>query len=226
MRRFLHRLMLQLGPGVAFFLIKFLQVTMKIEELNGERIRDFWERGENAIGAFWHGRLLMTPLVYGGRGLKILISRHRDGELISRTVRHFGLETVRGSSTRGGIAGIKALARALQEGYDVAIAPDGPRGPRCKVQPGVIQLAKLSGRPIFPFTFSASPRKVLPTWDHFIIPLPCSRGVFVWGEPIWVNQADGEEAMEQKALLLERRLQEITELADRYFTKGDDLPRG
>jgi lysophospholipid acyltransferase (LPLAT)-like uncharacterized protein len=184
MRRFWHRVMLRFGPGVAFFLIKFLQWTMNIEELNGERIRGFWERGENVIGAFWHGRLLMTPLVYGGGGLKILISRHRDGELITRTVRHFGLGTIRGSSTRGGIGGIKGLVRALQKGYDVAIAPDGPRGPRCKVQPGVIQVAKLSGRPIFPVTFSATPRKVLHTWDRFILPLPFSRGVFVWGEPI------------------------------------------
>jgi lysophospholipid acyltransferase (LPLAT)-like uncharacterized protein len=166
-----------------------------------------------------------APCIWRGV-LKILISRHRDGKLISRTVRHFGLETVRGSKTKGGVGGIKALARALQEGYDVAIAPDGPKGPRCKVQPGVIQLAKLSGRPIFPFTFSAFPRKVLPTWDHFIIPFPFARGVFVWGEPIWVDYAEGEEAMEGKALLLERRLQEITELADRYFEKGDDFPRG
>ena len=220
MRKFWHRVMLRLGPGVAFFLIKFLQRTMRIEEVNGERVRDFWKRGENGIGAFWHGRLLMTPLVYGGRGLKILISRHRDGELISRTVRYFGLETVRGSSTRGGIAGIKGLARALQKGYDVAIAPDGPRGPRYKVQQGVIQLAKLSGRPIFPFTFSATPRKVLRSWDHFIIPLPFSRGVFVWGDPIWVDYAEDEEEMKQKTLLLERRLLEITERADHYFGKG------
>lgn len=213
-------MMLRLGPGAAFFLIKCLQWTMSIEELNGERIKGFWERGENAIGAFWHGRLLMTPLVYGGRGLKILTSRHRDGELITRTVHRFGLGTVRGSSTRGGIAGIKGLVRALQEGYDVAIAPDGPRGPRCKVQPGVIQLAKLSGRPIFPFTFSATPRKVLHTWDRFILPLPFSRGVFVWGDPIVVDPAAGTSEMEQKALLLERRLHELTELADRYFEKG------
>lgn len=102
LRKMWHRLMLRLGPGAAFFLIKFLQLTMRIEELNGEWVRDFWRRGENGIGAFWHGRLLMTPLVYGGRRLKILISSHRDGELITRTVRHFGLETVRGSSTRGG----------------------------------------------------------------------------------------------------------------------------
>jgi hypothetical protein len=208
--------MLSLGPGVAFFLIKLLQWTMRIEELNGERIRAIWARGENAIGAFWHGRLLMTPLVYGGPGLKILISRHRDGELITRTVRHFGLETVRGSSTRGGIAGMKGLARALQEGYDVVIAPDGPRGPRFKVQPGVIQLARITGFPVFPFTFSAFPRKELRSWDRFIIPYPFSRGVFVFGEPISVDREATEEEIEAKTLLLEKRLQEITEMADRY----------
>jgi lysophospholipid acyltransferase (LPLAT)-like uncharacterized protein len=220
MRRIWHRLMLSLGPKAAFFLIMFLQKTMRIEELHGERIRELWARGENAIGAFWHGRLLMTPLVYGGQGLKILISRHRDGELISRTVHYFGLETVRGSSTRGGIAGIKGLARALQEGYDVAIAPDGPRGPRYKVQSGIIQLARITGRPIFPFTFSASPRKVLASWDHFLIPFPFSHGVFVWGEPIWVDHAAGVQEMEANALLLEKRLQELTELADRYCEQG------
>jgi len=219
MRKFWHKVMLRLGPGAAFFLIKCLQATMRIEELNGDEIRGLWERGENAIGAFWHGRLLMMPLVYGGGGLKILTSRHRDGELITRTVHRFGLETVRGSSTRGGIAGIKGLARALQEGYDVAIAPDGPRGPRFKVQPGVIQLALISKRPVFPFTFSASPRKVLNSWDQFLIPLPFSHGVFVWGEPIWVDRGDDEGTLEHKTLLLEKRLIEITELADQYCDK-------
>ena len=218
-RKIWHRIMLSLGPGVAFFLIKFLQWTMRIEELNSERIRGIWARGGNIIGAFWHGRLLMTPLVYGGPGLKILISRHRDGELITRTVRHFGLETVRGSSTRGGIGGIKGLARALQEGYDVAIAPDGPRGPRYKVQPGVIQLARMTGFPVFPFTFSAFPRKVLQSWDRFIIPYPFSHGVFVFGEPISVDRTATKKEIEAMTLLLEERLQEITEMADRYCEK-------
>jgi lysophospholipid acyltransferase (LPLAT)-like uncharacterized protein len=220
MRKLWHKVMLRLGPIAAFFLIKFLQVTMRIEEVNGKGVRGFWERGGNVIGAFWHGRLLMTPLVYGGEGLKILTSRHRDGELITRTVRHFGLETVRGSSTKGGIAGIKGLARALQEGYDVAIAPNGPRGPRHKVQSGVMQLARMSGRPIFPFTFSASRRKVLATWDQFLIPLPFSRGVFIWGDPIWVGPTAGKKEMETKAALLEKILLEITELADRHYQKG------
>ncbi len=220
MRRLWHRLMLLLGPGVAFLFIKVLQATMKIEELNGDLVRDLWDSGGNGIGAFWHGRLLMMPVVYRGRGLKVLISRHRDGELISRTIHLFDLETVRGSTTRGGISGIKGLARALREGYDVAIAPDGPRGPRCQVQPGIVQLAKISGCPIFPLAFSASPRKVLRTWDHFLIPLPFSRGVFIWGEPIRVDPDGGEGDLEEKTRLLEKRLREITELADRYVERG------
>lgn len=219
-RRFWHPLMLLLGPWVAFSLIRFLQKTMKIEELNGEIVRDIRAKEGNAIGAFWHGRLLMMPVVYRGKGLKVLISRHRDGELIGRAVQILGFEAVRGSSTRGGTAGIKGLARALEEGYDVAIAPDGPRGPRYQVQTGVIQLAKISGRPIVPLTFSASPRKVLRTWDRFLIPFPFSRGVFVWGEPVWVDPKWDEGEAKEKALLLERRLREITELADRYVEGG------
>ncbi len=219
MRSLWHRLILLLGPRVAFSFIKFLQWTMRIEEVNGEILRDLRAR-TNAIGAFWHGRLLMMPLVYKGRGLKVLISRHRDGELIGRTVQIFGFGTVRGSTTRGGTSGIKGLIRALKEGYDVAIAPDGPKGPRYHVQPGVIELAKVSGCPILPLSFSASRRKVLQTWDRFLIPLPFSRGVFVWGEPIWVDPEADEREMSRKAILLEERLKEVTELADHYFDKA------
>jgi lysophospholipid acyltransferase (LPLAT)-like uncharacterized protein len=220
MRKLWHRLMLSLGPWVAFFLIKFLHSTMKIEEQNGEEIRDFWSKGKNGIGAFWHGRLLMMPAVYKGRGLKVLISRHRDGELIGRTIKIFGFEAVRGSTTRGGVSGIKGLAKALKGRYDVAIAPDGPRGPGYQVQSGVIQLAKITRCPIFPLTFSASPKIVLRTWDRFIIPFPFSRGIFVWGEPIWVDPEGDEGEVKEKTSLLERRLREITTLADSYFEKN------
>lgn len=213
-------MLLLLGPWMAFSLIKFLQRTMKIQELNGELIRDQWTKGGNVIGAFWHGTLLMMPLVYRGRGLKVLVSRHRDGEFIGRMIKLLGVGTIRGSTTRGGASGIRGLARALKEGYDVAIAPDGPRGPRHRVQPGVIQLAKMSGCPIFPLTFSASPKKLLHTWDHFLIPFPFSRGVFMWGEPIWVDSEGDEGEVNEKTLLLEGRLKEIAELANRYIETG------
>jgi lysophospholipid acyltransferase (LPLAT)-like uncharacterized protein len=80
-------------------------------------------------------------------------------------------------------------------------------------------LARITGFPVFPVTFSAFPRKVLSSWDHFIIPYPFSRGVFVFGEPISIDRAATEEEIEEKTLLLEKRLQEITEMADRYCEK-------
>ena len=220
MRRLWHWLMLTLGPLVAFAVIKFLQRTVCCQEVNAELVRQYAQEGKNVIMVFWHGRLLMMPLILSGypdRRANVLVSRHRDGEFIRRTVKFFGVGTVRGSSTRGGISGMKEMVRTLRDGYDAVIAPDGPRGPRYKVQPGVIQLAKISGCPILPVTFSASRRKAMQTWDHFLIPYPFSRGVFMWGEPVCVNPDGDDQEIEKNTLLLERRLQEITEAADHYF---------
>jgi lysophospholipid acyltransferase (LPLAT)-like uncharacterized protein len=111
------------------------------------------------IVAFWHGRQLMMPFAYRGKKISILISRHRDGELIARTVGRFGFHAARGSTTRGGAAALMHLARSARAGDDLAVTPDGPRGPRQAVQLGVVELAKLTGRPIIPLAFGASKKK-------------------------------------------------------------------
>src|SRR2546430_17087829 len=98
----------------------------------------------------------MMPLCYGGSRLSILISEHRDGELIHLIVRWFDFDTIRGSTTRGGARALRQMARLGREGVDLAVTPDGPRGPRCVAQPGVVELAKLTGLPIIPLTFTAS----------------------------------------------------------------------
>jgi len=210
-----------LGPFVVYIVITLLRVTMRRKEVNSEWVREWWSKGENAIIAFWHGRLLMMPLItvgYPGKGFKVLISRHRDGELIGRTIRFFGAEAVRGSSTRGGLSGLKGLIRELRKGHDVAIAPDGPRGPRYDVQEGVMQLARMSGRPIVPVTFGASSGTILNTWDRFLVPYPFSRGVYLWGDPLWIDAEADDPAIEEKRVLLESRLRSMTEQADRYFS--------
>ena len=101
--------------------------------------------------------------------------------------------------------------------YDIGITPDGPQGPRYKVQNGVIELSRLSGAPILPISFGASKKKILKSWDAFIIPYPFSKGVFLWGEPIYVEDRKEPDYLEQKRLELERRLNEITEFVDNYF---------
>ncbi|UCD70708.1 MAG: lysophospholipid acyltransferase family protein [Syntrophobacterales bacterium] len=219
-KELINSLILATAPGLAYCVVKLLSWTMKIEVINGQVQDERRRSGEPSIGAFWHGRLLMMPAGYRGKRMTILISRHRDGELISRTVKYFRFKSIRGSTTRGGLSAMREMMKASKEGYDIAITPDGPRGPRYRVQNGIIELARRMGIPIIPVTFNASRKKVFRSWDRFLLPYPFSRGVFIWGEPLLVpRQMDGH-TFEQKRLLLERRLREITERADRYFEKG------
>jgi lysophospholipid acyltransferase (LPLAT)-like uncharacterized protein len=210
------RLLLAIAPPLAKVVIKLLAITMKIETLHEERVRQFWERDERVIIAFWHGRLLMMPLCYKGKGIRILISQHKDGELIAMVMERFGLGAVRGSTTRGGSAAMREMVKAVRDS-DIAITPDGPRGPRYLVQDGAIALARLTGAPVVPLTFGSSKKKVFGSWDAFNLPYPFSRGAFMWGEPIYVPK---DVDMEQKRMELEARLREMTEFVDRYVTNS------
>ena len=209
------------GSWFAYWTIKLLGLTMRFEEIHTEIPRSFWERRIPAIGAFWHGRLLMMPHVYKGNQLSFLVSSHRDGQVVGRALKRFGFHAILGSTTRKGFSAFKQMIKAYQNGSDIAITPDGPRGPRESVQIGVIELAKLTERPIVPLGFGASRRKILKTWDHFLLPYPFSKGVFIWGEPIEVDQNGDRAYLEEKRILLENRLNELTDKADHYFTKSN-----
>lgn len=218
-KKVINSLILAIVPSLAYCIIKLLSWSMRIKVVNGHILDEYRRRGKPAIGAFWHGRLLMMPTGYRGNKLTILISLHQDGELISRTANYFGFKSIRGSTTRGGFSAMREMLKASREGYDIAITPDGPRGPRYHVQNGIIELARRTGMAIIPLTFSSSRKKLFRSWDRFLFPYPFSRGVFIWGEPVFVpRQMDGSE-FEVKRLLLERRLKGITDRADRYFEK-------
>src|SRR5262249_15189097 len=135
-----------------------------------------------------------------------------DGELVARWVRHFGLEVVRGSSTRGGTEALRALTAAVRAGEDVAVVPDGPRGPSEHVQPGVVVLAGLTGAPVVPFGFAARPARRLHSWDRFMIPLPFARAAAVFGKPLLIALDTERETARAE---VERALREVTESADR-----------
>jgi lysophospholipid acyltransferase (LPLAT)-like uncharacterized protein len=183
-------------------------------EGDAEAVRLF-EQGKPLIMATWHGRLLMTPFGWRHSGRShVLVSAHRDGQLIARTLAHFGTRIISGSTRRGGADALRKLHRLMQEGGAVGITPDGPRGPRMRVSPGIVQLARLSGAPIFPLAYSARPRHVFETWDRFILPLPFCRGVFLWGAPMTVPREADDDAVEAARQALEDRLNELTHRAD------------
>jgi len=211
------KLVAWLGQWVAYWAIKALSRTMEFEEVNPEIPRFFWEKGIPAIGAFWHGRLLMMPLIYKGKKLSFLVSPHRDGQVVGKALERFGFHPILGSTTRKGFYAFKQMLKAHQNGYDIALTPDGPRGPRHRAKIGVIELAKLTARTVVPVTFSASRAKIFKTWDHFFLPYPFSKGVFIWGEPIYVDPNGDRAHLEERRILLERRLNELTEKADHFF---------
>jgi hypothetical protein len=157
------------------------------------------------------------PYAYRGGRISVLVSQSTDGELIASTVARLGIDSSRGSSSRGGIGGMRSLLRKTAEGWDIAFTPDGPRGPLREVQPGVILAAAATGLPIQPVAVAASRAKLLRSWDRFVVPLPFSTVHFVYGEPLVVERrGDTVEA----AAELKRRLDAAEAEAERW-AKGD-----
>lgn len=196
--------------------IRFVHATSRWHIEGGEIPARLWDEGQPFILAFWHGRLLMMPYCWRqGTAIRMLISQHPDGRFIAHTIRHFGLDTVSGSSSRGGTAAMRVILKSLQANTCVGFTPDGPRGPRMRASIGIVQAARLAGVPILPCTFATSRRRVLGSWDRFILALPFSRGVFIWDQPITVAREASEEEIEAARLQVEGRLNAITAAADR-----------
>jgi len=207
---------------LAAWYIRLVRVTSSWRVVNGAVAAAEWDAGRPFILAFWHGRLLMMPYAWrAGIAMNMLISTHRDGELIAGTIRHFGLGAVRGSSRRDGAAALRAMLKALKSGTCVGITPDGPRGPRMRASEGVVGIAKLSGVPVLPAAVATSRRKVLGSWDAFALALPFSRGVFVWGAPIQVDRHEDAAAAVRR---IEAALNAVTDEADRLVGQRPAQP--
>ena len=208
-----------LTPPIAAVAVRALGATLRLTEQGLDSMQELWATRQPLIYAAWHGRILMIPWLNvrlvrtrGARTVRVLTSRSDDGELVARWVARFGLSVVRGSSSRGGAEALRALAAAVRAGQDVAVVPDGPRGPRERLQAGLVVLAAATGAPVVPLAFAARPARRLASWDRFLVPLPFARAAVVFGAAtIVLRGADRERARVD----LERALQDVTEAADR-----------
>ena len=198
--------------------IDFVFNTSKKSYLNFNGIFNMWkDKKIKTINIFWHNRIALMPRLYKGKGTKILISEHSDGEIITRIVKRYkGLNTVRGSTRRGAIKGLKGLMKEIKD-FDICITPDGPRGPKYKLQDGVLFLAKITGYPIIPLAYNVKKKYILNSWDNFIFPYPFNKIVYVAGEPIFINKND---EIPQIRNYVEDSLKKVTEIADNYFEKS------
>lgn len=196
--------------------IRLAFATGRWMTINGETPRRLWAADRPFVLCFWHGRILMMPYSWDlSKTIHMLISQHPDGQLIAHTVAHFGIKTAAGSSRRGGAGALRMMVRALKAGEWVGITPDGPRGPRMRASDGAIHVARMAGVPLVPAAFGARRRKVLGSWDRFVIAWPFGGGVFVWGDPIQVPRDADDAAVEAARRRLEDSLNAVTAEADR-----------
>ena len=192
------RLLLGLAPPLAAGIIRLLYFSQRRRVLGQERLKPLWAEGQRVVFCFWHDQLLLMIKSYRGPGARILISASRDGELIARTMRCFGYDAVRGSSSRGGRAAFKTMVDLSRQPYDLAITPDGPKGPRHVIKPGVVELARLSGRAVVPLSFVCSRGYRFASWDRFLLPFPFGQAVFLYGQPLRFEPGENSAAFAER----------------------------
>jgi lysophospholipid acyltransferase (LPLAT)-like uncharacterized protein len=211
------------GEKLKFFLIRMLGSLFLLALGGTWRLRfrglafekAVREKGLRPIYAFWHGRLLALAYSHRDRKVQIMISEHGDGEMIAQVTSQLGFGSVRGSTTRGGLRAMRALARRLLDGFDVAITPDGPRGPRHVLQAGAIYIAMRTGHPLVPITSSGWPRWTFGSGDRFIRPKPFANVLVRLGMPFHVPPDLDEKEREEYRRKFEKQMIDLVDTADR-----------
>ena len=203
--------------GFLFFLYTAFVVKTSRWTIEGwPKDRD--DGGNSFLLLFWHGRIFATPAIHFIIRPKIkcyvLSSLHRDGRIMASTNARWGAETIDGSASKGGIGAALTIRRALKKSSLIAITPDG-RKPAYKMTKGAIIMARDSGCPIMPCSYSSSRAKQLKTWDSFLLPLPFGKAVTLIGEPVFVPKDAGEEDIEKYRQIVEDKLTALMNEADR-----------
>ena len=219
--------------GVIAAHMAIVKRTTRWEVLHFERVQDIVESGEGLIALTWHSRFAMLNSAWrrGWQMPHVMISRSRDGNIVHYTSRALGLQTIRGSSKKAGSVKVKGGGRAAAEAVDavkgggcVVITPDGPRGPRQRLQMGALRLARATGAPLVPCSFAVAKRKTFESWDRTVLPGWFGRGVILWGEPLRVPPGASDAEMESMRVSLEARMNSDLAEADRLTGHPASLP--
>ncbi len=184
--------------------------TVRCRREGAENYLQFRRQGQPVVFTFWHGQLLPLVHYHRNEGIVVLVSDHSDGEYITRVILRHGFGAARGSSTRGGVKGLKGILRAIRRGDDLAFTPDGPKGPRQVFKWGALMAAQLSGAPVVPLAVGADRAWYLNSWDRFMIPKPLSGLRIRYGSPRWVPREASEEELKGIALDIEEEMKRFT----------------
>jgi lysophospholipid acyltransferase (LPLAT)-like uncharacterized protein len=210
---FRQRIVLRIIITAGYWFIRLVGPTLRVcvsrEEGAQQTIGD-----RPLIGSFWHACIIPATYMCRNLGVRVMSSNSYDGEYMGRIIRKFGFVAVKGSSSRNAVRALLGLRRALQEGWSVAFTLDGPRGPRYKVKPGPVALARSSGVPLTMFHMAVDQAWVLNTWDRLIIPKPFSRVLMRFGKLIPVPPDASDEDIERYQQELQDALDRVREFAE------------
>ena len=198
---------LAIAVRLGAMVIRALASTWRYRITNADAVRGLRSRQQPFIFAFWHGTMLPLLWTHRGEGVPVVISEHRDGEIIARIIERFGFRTIRGSTTRGAARALLGIVRELETGSEVAVTPDGPRGPARKFASGALVAAQRVGVPIVGIGVAADRAWHLKSWDSFMIPKPFSRVHIAYAMPTCVTATSArgaeEEASTFEALMID-----------------------
>lgn len=214
-----ERLLIRLADYAFFVLIKFIGTTVRFETEGLEYLEAIERSRRPPIYAIWHNRIFLGTYYLRGRGIVFLTSQSFDGEYIARFIQRFGYGSIRGSSTRGGAAGLVEMIRKMKVGLPMGFTVDGPKGPRYEAKTGAVLLAKKTGNPILPFIVEARNYWTINSWDRLQIPRPFTRAIMLFGEPVYVGEKASDREIEAKRGELQRSL-------DRLVTRGKEWSGG
>lgn len=218
-----RRMQIPVFAWAAYWVIRLLGPTLRFRIVgvhNAVQIRD---AGEPGIGVFWHRCILPAAWLWRNRGIVVLNTVNFDGQWTRRVIERLGFGTAQGSSSRGAIEGLTAMARNLEAGRHVGVTIDGPRGPRYVAKPGPVILARRTGRPISAFHIAVkSAHTFQKSWDLFQLPYPFTDAVMFVAPPIRVPvDADGD-MMKQKQEEMQAALERVRNLAESWFGLTDE----
>ncbi|UCG59563.1 MAG: lysophospholipid acyltransferase family protein [Phycisphaerales bacterium] len=218
----MHNLLTKVFAFLGNLFLRFVCGSNKLSITRSDILDAYFGKGGN-IFALWHSRLFYLAYraikVSGERKLTILVSMSRDGDYGTALAHKLGLDVVRGSSSRSGRAAIRSLAGKLSAGYNIVVTPDGPRGPAFEANQGVIRLAQLTGARIIPVSYDASRKRVLKSWDRFILPKCFGRVHMAFAEPTEVPRRAGPDKIEEHRKNLEHTLLELDGICEEKLSR-------
>jgi lysophospholipid acyltransferase (LPLAT)-like uncharacterized protein len=218
---FIYRYIIPYG---GLFLVKALSATYRFRIYNPENEQDILDRYGSLVYASWHQRFFPGITFFSSRKpIAIMISQSRDGEMIARVVDILGWRSVRGSSTRGGVAALRELKELARNGFRIGHIVDGPKGPFGSIKPGLLRIAQVAGKPVVPTITSAQHKWVFNSWDRFMVPKPFSRVIIRFGEPITVPPDLDSDAFEQKRRHIAETMKALYEDTDRIWSDPDKI---